>query len=229
MKQILILAFLIFFTSIYAQNEQKTRATTLEIDTSILFWSPSSSHMQSNNSVAQLNTLDEGFLIGYGSAVYPSLNFVMYSKTTNIGPSIGYSQLHMDNEFTTQDNNYFRNVATINTFQIGINGRLKSSTIFELYCGFGIDLFKYKIKMEYLYENGDNAELSESNIAFGLFLKTGMKIQLYKFISMKAGIEYSYIPEEIEYSNLNDFANNVKVDTNLGGIGLQIGLTFDMK
>jgi len=74
-------------------------------------------------------------------------------------------------------------------------------------------------------ESSDPRDLEANDGTVGFYLKSGIKIKLYKFISLKAGFEYSFIPVELEYTN----SENVKINekTNLGGLGVQTGLSFN--
>jgi len=225
-----IIAILFSIATVHAQNENFKH---FEIDASVNFWTPSSTHMKATNSVTQVRIDDNytsyGGINGYGTSIAPALNLSYYFKN-NLGISLGFYPLIMDNKlnvFETDStfSNYENEAALIN-FTLGLSGRIPTSSAFSLFYGFGINLVPvYDLMMTSSTESSDPRDLEANDGTVGFYLKSGIKINLYKFISLKAGFEYSFIPVELEYTN----SENVKINekTNLGGLGVQTGLSFN--
>ena len=120
----------------------------------------------------------------------------------------------------------YENEGSIVNLTLGLSGRMSTSSPFSLFYGFGINFVpNYDLMMTSSTESSDPSDFEAIDIAFGFYLKSGMKIRLYKFISLKAGIEYSFIPSKLEYTNSEGVKYNEK--TELGGLGLQTGLSFN--
>ena len=228
--KITIIAFFFFIGSVHAQNENFKH---FEIDVSVNFWTPSSTHMKATNSVTQVHIDDNytnyGRISGYGTSIAPTFILTYYFKN-NLGISLGFYPLIMDNKLHIQktDTSFsnYENEASIANLTLGLAGRMPISTTFRLFYGFGINFVpNYDLMMTSSTENSDPSDLQANDLALGFYLKTGVKIKLYKFIYLNAGIEYSFIPLELEYTNSEGVKINEK--TNLGGLGLQIGLSFN--
>lgn len=235
MKKIFVSIILMIFVSIYAQIDRNENFKHFEIDASIMLWSPTSMSIQSTNSVTQYAYPDgsyqsTGGVTGYGASITPCLNATYYFNN-NLGVSLGFSLINMDNElsFQASDSTFqsYENMATISQFTLGVAGKINNSQALELYYGLGVDFVaNYDLEIKYSDESTVPDDLEANDIALGLYFRTGMKIKLYKFISLKAGLEYSFVPAEIEYTN-NDGSAKINEITNFGGIGLQTGLSFD--
>jgi len=225
-----IIAILLTIATVHAQNENFKH---FEIDASINFWTPSSIHMKATNSVTQMhiddNYTSDGGINGYGTSTAPALNLTYYFKN-NLGISLGFYPLIMDNKLhvleTDSTFSNYENEAAIINFTLGLSGRMLTSSAFSLYYGFGINFVpNYDLMMTLSTESSDPSDLEAIDSALGFYLKSGIKIKLYKFISLKAGFEYSFIPSELEYTNSEGVKINEK--TNLGGLGVQTGLSFN--
>lgn len=225
-----IIVILLFIVNIYSQNENFKH---FEIDASVNFWSPLSAHMKASNSVTQVKIEDDytssGGISGYGTSIAPTLNISYYFKN-NLGISLGFYPLIMDNELhileTDTTNSNYENEGIIINLTLGMSGRMYASSAYSLYYGFGINFVPhYDLMMTYSTESYDPSDLEVIDIAFGFYFKTGIKIKLCKFMALKAGIEYSFIPSELEYTNSEGVKINEK--TNLGGLGIQTGLSFN--
>lgn len=225
-----IIAILITITCAQAQNE---KIKHFEIDVSANFWTPSSTHLKATNSVTQIyiddNYTNYGGISGYGTSIAPTLNLTYYLKN-DLGISLGFYPLIMDNKLhvlkTDSTFSNYENEASIVNFTLGLSGRMPTSSSFNLFYGFGINFVpNYSLVMTSLTESSNPRDLEANSLALGFYFKTGIKIKLYKFISLKTGIEYSFIPSELEYTNNESV--KIKEKTNLGGLGLQTGLSFN--
>jgi outer membrane protein W len=225
-----IITILLSITNVHAQNESFKH---FEIDASINLWTPSSMHIKATNSVTQVHIGDNytsyGGISGYGTSIAPALNVSYYFKN-NLGISLGFYPLIMNNELhvieTESTFSNYENEASIINFTIGLSGRMPTSSAFSLYYGFGINFVpNYNLMMTLSTESTDPSDLEANDLALGLYLKSGVEIKLFKFISFKAGIDYSFIPSELEYTNSEGVKINEK--TNLGGLGLQTGFSFN--
>ncbi|MCF6185760.1 MAG: hypothetical protein L3J56_14270 [Bacteroidales bacterium] len=227
---IIIFTSLLTVTSAYAQNKDFKH---FEINASVNFWTPSSTHMKATNNITQLHINDNytsyGGISGYGTSIAPALNLTYYFKN-NLGISLGFYPLITDNKLNVQETDTtftnYENEAAIMNFTLGLTGRINTSEILNLYYGFGVNFVpNYDLMMTISTESSNPSDLEANDIAAGCYFKTGIQIKLYKFISLKTGIEYSFIPTELEYSNSEGVQINEK--TNLGGLGLQTGLSFN--
>jgi len=225
-----LLAVLISIASVQAQTENYKH---FEINASVNFWTPSSIHMKAANSVTQVHVGDNytsyGGISGYGTSIAPALNLTYYFKN-NLGISLGFYPLIMDNKLhvleTDSTFSNYENEGSIVNLTLGLSGRMSTSSAFSLFYGFGINFVpNYYLMMTLSTESSDPSDLEAIDLAFGFYLKSGIKIRLYKFISLKAGIEYNFIPSELEYTNSEGVKINEK--TNLGGLGIQTGLSFN--
>ncbi|MDP8268706.1 MAG: OmpW family outer membrane protein [Candidatus Tenebribacter davisii] len=225
-----IIAILLTIACVHAQTENFKH---FEIDASINFWSPSSTHMKATNSATQVLIGDDytsyGGISGYGTSIAPALNLTYYFKS-NLGISLGFYPLIMDNELyikntdTTYSN--YENEASIVNFTLGISGRMQSSSAYNLFYGCGLNFVpNYDLMMTSSSESTNPSDLEANDLALGFYFETGIKIKLYKFIALKTGTEYSFIPSELKYTNSESVKINEK--TNLGGLGLHTGLSFN--
>lgn len=225
-----IIAIILTVANIYAQNEKFKH---FEIDASVNFWTPLSSHMKATNSVTQYaidgNYTSYGGISGYGNSIAPTLNLTYYFKN-NLGISLGFYPLIMDNKLSVieTDSTFssYENEGSIVNFTLGLSGRIPASSAFNLFYGFGVNFVpNYDLMMTYSNQSSDPSDIEAIGLALGFYFKTGIRIKLSKFISLKTGIQYSYIPSELEYTN--NGGTEIKEKTNLGGMGLQTGLSFN--
>ena len=222
----------ILFTIACAQA-QDTKIKHFEINVSANFWTPSSSHLKATNSVTQIhindNYISDGGISGYGTSIAPKIDLTYYFNN-RLGISLGFYPLIMDNKLNIQktDTSFvnYENEAFIANFTLGLAGKIPTSTIMTLYYGFGFNFVaNYDLEKKVSTQNSNPPDIEANDMTGGLYLKTGIKIKLNKFLSLISGIEYSFIPAELEYANSEGVKINEK--TNLGGIGLQTGLSFN--
>lgn len=110
------------------------------------------------------------------------------------------NKLHVFETDTTTSN--YENEGAIINFTLGLSGIMYASSAYRLYYGFGKNFVPtYDLMMTYSTESYDPSDLEAIDSALGFYLKSGIKIKLYKFISLNAGFEYSYIQVEVVYSN----------------------------
>jgi len=216
-------------TSVSAQNEKYKR---FEIDVCVNFWTPSSQHLKATNSITQVyvddNYASTGVIGGYGNSIAPDIDLTYYFKK-NLGVTLGFSPIFMNNEMNIQESDtsstIYENTGSIINFTLGLTGTISNSSNIKLFYGFGVNFVPNYTFTKHIEEGGNYFDIEASNLAFGFYFNTGMKIKLSKFISLKAGIDYSYLPADPEYSN----SDGVKIfeSANIGGIGLQTGLSFN--
>jgi outer membrane protein W len=228
------LVILLFFLSIITANAQSGKFKHFEIDLLSNFWTPSSAHLKATNSVTQIrignNYISNGGINGYGTSYTPALN-ITYYFTENWGISLGFRPLVVDNQLSVieTDSTFanYENEGSIDNLTLGFVGRIRTSSPFDIMFGFGFDfVVNYDLMITMSTESSNPSDLEASDAAVGFYFVTGMKFKLYKFISFKTGMEFTFIPAELEYRSSDAVKRNVK--TNLGGIGLQAGLSFNL-
>ncbi len=225
-----VIAILMSIASVYAQNEQLKK---FEISTSVIFWSPTSIQLKSSNSITQYaypdgTYLSTGELSGYGTSFAPELE-LKYFFNNHLGILLGFYMVHMDNELFVQktDSTFssYENLAIIPNFTLGLAGKFSDSQAFNLFYEIGINFIPgYDFEMQYADENSDPPDLNADGIALGVFAKTGANIRVIKSLYLNTAFMYSFIPTELEYAN-SEGSVKTNEKTNIGGIGLQIGLS----
>ncbi len=226
------LAVLISIASVKAQTENNKH---FEISASVNFWTPTSLHIKTSNSVTQYaypngTYSSTGALSGFGTSFAPGLN-VKYYFNSKIGISLGFYLVHMDNELYVQktDSTFssYENIADIFNFTLGITGKLLTSESFQLFYETGINFIPgYGLELQYSDESSDPPDMNAEGPALGVYCKTGVNIRIVKSLYFKTALMYSYIPTEIEYAN-GEASVKMNEKTNLGGIGLETGLSFN--
>jgi hypothetical protein len=228
-RLILTVLFLFVFSLINAQNEKFKH---FEADLGVNFWSPSSIHLKGSNSLTRIQyngtSVGSGGISGYGTSFAPKFNLT-YRFKNNLGVSLGFYPVITDNELFVQktDTTFsgYENMSSIINFTLGLTGNVSTNSVVEIYYGFGLNFIpNYEFTMHVSTETGSSSDLEASDIAGGPYFKTGMKIKLYKFLYFKSGMEFSIIPTELEYTNSEGVTYNEK--TNIGGLGLHVGLSF---
>jgi len=226
-----IIAVLLSFSSLFAQSIELMH---FEISASALFWTPTSSHLISTNSVTQYaypggTYISTGGISGYGPSIAPGLN-VKYYINNRIGISLGFYMLHMDNELSvrTTDTTFssYENSALIPNFTLGISGRLLSLKSIQLFYEAGIDFVpSYDLEMSYASESTNPPDMDADGVAVGVYAKTGANFRITKSLSFRTSLMYSFIPAAPEYTN-SEGSEKINVETNLGGVGLETGLAI---
>ncbi len=223
-----IIAILFFIVNVNAQTEKLKR---FDIDASINFWTPSSSHLKAVNSITQYqigdNYYNSGGISGYGTSVAPIINITYRLKNT-LGLSLGFYPVISDNELNIQktDTTFsnFENTAAIMNFTLGINGKISTVSVLNFYYGFGVNFVpNYDFMIHVSTESGTPSDLEANDLAVGFYFNSGINVKLYKFLYFRTGIKYSFVPAELEYTNSDGVKYNEK--TNIGGIGLHAGFS----
>lgn len=227
-----VIAIMIFIVSAKAQDDKFKH---FEISANALFWTPTSLHLKSLSSVTQYaypngTYISSGSFSGFGTSVAPELQ-VNYYFQNNLGISLGLNIVHMDNELYVKetDTTYssYENIAEIENIRLGLSGRWAASNAFKLYYEVGLNLVaNYDLEITYSSQDSDPPDLESTGTALGLYCKTGVGIKIYGNFSFNAGLMYSYIPVEMEYTN-GEGSEKISEKTNLGGIALQTGLAFN--
>ena len=230
--KLIFLAVLISIASVKAQTQNDKH---FEISASVNFWTPTSLHLKTSNSVTQYrypngSYVSSGALSGFGTSVAPGLN-VKYYFNNKIGISLGFYMIHMDNELSVQktDSTFssYENIAEIPNIILGVTGKLLTSESFQLFYETGINFIPgYGLELQYSDESSDPPDMNADGLALGVYCKTGANIKIVNSLYFKTALMYSYIPTEIEYTN-GEASAKMNEKTNLGGIGLETGLSFN--
>ena len=227
-----IFAVLILIASVQAQNE---KIKHFEISASVIFWTPTSAHLKATNSVTQYAYPDGSYSTsetfnGYGNTFAPKINFKYYFNE-NIGLSLGLYMVHMDHELRIQktDTTFasYENLAEIPNITLGISGKILNSESFHFFYETGINFVPaYGFEMQYADQSSDPPDLDAEGMALGVYGITGVNFKLTNLLYFHTALSYSFIPVELEYTNW-DKTVKINEKTNLGGLGLQMGLSFN--
>ena len=228
------LTLIAFFLIIGSANAQNEKLKHFDINVSVNFWNPTSLHLKASNSVIQYRYpdgtyLSTGTLSGYGTSLVPEVN-IKYYFNKSIGISFGFYMVHMDNELYVQatDSTFFsyENIADIPNFTLGIIGNILTSKSLRLFYETGINIIpSYNLEMKFANETSQAQDLDAFGFALGLYCKTGIKFKIINSLFFQSALMYSYIPAEPEYTN-SEGSVKINEKTNLGGIGLETGLSF---
>ncbi len=221
--------------SVAGLKAQTENLKHFQIGASVNFWTPTSMHLKTSNSVTQYTYpdgtyLSEGALSGFGTSYAPGLQ-LGYFFNKSIGITLGLTLIHMDNELSVQETDStfsnYENPAQITHLTLGVSGRYLNSESLHLFYEAGIAIIpNYDLSMHYSSENSSPPDMEAIGQALGLYFKTGMNIRIVSFLSFRAGLAYSFIPVELKYTNGEESAKTNE-KTNLGGIGLETGLSFN--
>jgi outer membrane protein W len=230
--KLMVFALLLTFAGV---NAQSGKVKHFEVKASVNFWTPTSMHLKTSNSVTQYSYpngtyMSEGAISGYGTSLAPGIN-VKYFFNDNIGISLGLCIINMDNELFVQETDTsfssYENMAQIDNLNLGITGRYVNTENFRLYYEAGIDLaLNYDLEMQYSTESTDPPDMDALGSALGLYCKTGAEIRIVGSLFFNSAFAYSYIPVEIEYTNSEGSAK-INEKTDLGGIWLETGLSYN--
>lgn len=205
-----------------------------EAGASVNFWTPLALHFQASDNVTQYSYEDgtfysQGGLTGYGTSLAPGLNIKYYFRN-NFGVSLGLCLLNMDKElsFATTDSTFsnYENIAEIPNFTLGLTGKINPAESLEIFYEAGIDFVSgYGLEMQYSDNSSDPPDMNAEGFAMGIYAKTGAAFKLFSSLYLTSSLNYSYIPAEIEYTN-TEGSVKTNLNTNLGGIALETGLSF---
>ena len=226
-----VIAILVSFASLSAQTEKFKH---FEISASVNFWTPTSLHLKNSSSVTQYaypggSYVSTGALSGFGTSLAPGLDMKYYFNN-KIGMALGFYMVHMDNELSVMETDStfssYENIAGIPNFTLGVTGRLLNSESLQLFYETGINFVPgYGLELQYSDESSDPPDMNADGVALGVYGKAGATIKIVKSLSFNTALTYSFIPAEIEYTN-SEASAKLTEKTNLGGIGLQTGLSF---
>ena len=231
LKTKFILMFMLCGT--LALNAQSNDFKHLEIGLSALIWSPTSAHMKATNQTYTIPMPNGHYtsstVSGYGSGVAPNLN-VKYYFNKNIGLSFNFKLIYLENYLNVQptdtSSEEFDNIAYIAFFNLGFTGRFFPNKNLQPYYEMGITFCpSYDMEIKYSSNGNERPDLEAEGAALGLYFVGGVNIKLAKHFNLSTGVFYSFIPVAFEYSNSEGSVRS-NVDTNLGGIGLQLGLNY---
>ena len=225
MKAVTLLLFILITANMFAQSQ---KINHLEIGASALFWSPSAEHMRAINTLLEAdlqNAHNDPIpdLAGFGSCIAPSFYLNYYFKNF-LGISVGFdylvliNHLEYDDAFTqyTGRVNTFHNEAHISNLKLGYAGQSRDYSLIHLYYGIGFNYTPYLLELNTAQNRYEQPSYSAQGYAVGLYINSGMQIKLFKFTYLNFGMEYTYIPETVQYP--------YEVKTNLGGIAGQVGI-----
>ncbi len=154
-----------------------------------------------------------------------------YYFNKSVGVSLGFYFVHLDNDLFVKETDTtfssFENAADIPNFTLGITGKLLSSNSIKLFYETGLDFIPdYTLEMKFRDESYDFPDMEADGMALGIYCKMGTSFRIIKSLYFNSAFMYSFIPVEVEYINRSStIKTNVK--TNLGGIGLYTGLSFN--
>jgi len=218
-------------TTLYAQSEKSKH---LEIGLSALFWNPSSLHLKATNTTTTIrppsgNPYSVGAMSGYGNGFAPMF-FAKYYFNDNLGIAFRFHAIHLLNELTvnTTDTSFeeYGNEAFIPRFSLGLAGKFgKTSSIKPFYELGATFIPGYDLEMRYHTNNYHPQDFNADGSALGLYFVAGIDIKLFKFIYLNTAFNYSFIPTSLDYTQTSGNAEMVE-DTDLGGFGVQVGLTL---
>ena len=225
-------AILIAIASAHAQNE-KTKH--FEISISGIFWTPTAAHLKAINSVTQYAYPDGSYLTletfsGYGNSLAPKINFKYYFNE-NIGLSLGLNMVNLDNKLRIQKTDTifdsYENLALIPNITVGISGKIFHSQSLHFFYETGINFVPdYYLEMQYADHSSDPPDLNAEGMALGVYGTSGVNLKLTHLLYFQTALSYSFIPVDLEYTN-GEKSVKINEKTNLGGLGLQMGLSFN--
>ena len=231
------LAFLLFLATLDTACAQDEQASRFAVEASAIFWSPTALHLKKTNSITQIKYPDgtyisSGVLSGYGTSLAPNLN-LSYYFSRNLGLTVGLHLVHMDNELTVYETDStfssYENLADIPNITLGLAGRVFPAESLSLFYEAGLDFIPgYMLEMQFASESADPPDLDATGLALGVYARTGARIRIARVLLVKTALIYSFVPLGLEYTNSE---NNVKIntDSNLGGIGFEVGLSFSFQ
>ena len=230
--KLIILVLFIFIGKVQAQEKSFKH---FDVGLSVIFWTPTSLHINSSNSVTQYaypdgSYISTGGISGYGTSLAPVLD-VKYYFNKNVGVSLGFYFVHLDNDLYIKETDStfssFENMADIPNFTLGITGKLLASNSVRLFYETGLDLIpNYGLEMKYSDETNYPPDMDADGAALGVYCEIGTSFRIIKSLYFNSTFMYSFIPVEVEYTNSNSTAKT-NVKTNLGGIGLYTGMSFN--
>jgi len=230
-KLSIITMTLLLITNLHAQDNKQSH---FELKASAVFWTPLSAHLIATNNTTQYaypggNYISFASFSGYGNSLAPSLK-LNYFFNDNLGISIGLNLVNLDNKLFVQETDSTfsssENIAMIPNIMIGIAGNARFSKLLTLFYDSGIDFIPgYGFEKQYATATANPEDMNADGNALGIYIDSGIKIRLAGSLSFNTGFQYSFIPATLSYSNTSQTAK-IDVETNLGGIGLQSGISF---
>ena len=229
------LTFIIILMSFASLHAQTEKFKHFEINASVNFWTPTSLHLKTSNSLTHYtypngSYVSTGALSGFGTSLAPGLN-IKYYFNNKIGISLGIYMIHMDNELLVQETDStfssYENIADIPNFTLGVTGKLLTSEFLQLFYETGINFIPgYSFELQFSSESSNPQDINAEGVALGVYGKTGATFKIVKSLYFKTALLYSFIPTELEYTNSEGSAKTNE-KTNLGGIGLETGVSFN--
>ena len=233
-KTLTIFLFVLLSSSLFAQSE---KINHLEIGVNALFWTPTAEYMRANNSLMKITNPNhysspDAFVIGYGPCIAPKIHINYYFKNY-LGVSFTFNYLNIQNHlefpnvYSINGNNAkFYNEAKIFNLQLGYAGQTRGFGRIHIYYGTGFNYTPSYTLSENMEHGNEYASYKASSWAFGAYINTGMQVKIVKQLYFIMGFEYSFIPHTLSYkSSLNSVFD---IETNLGGIAGQIGLSYKL-
>jgi len=240
MKILILILFSLYVIQANAQEKPEAPPLRhLNIEVSTLFWSPTDPYIQKSNSLvgvipynhvtSYMPTLD-----GYGSCIAPTMHINYFFKNF-LGIRTGFNYLHLLNILEYKGQTYpltgtpdkVQNEATIINLKLGYIGQTNSKALIQLYYGIGIDFVPSYIFAMSQPKFIETPDFNAKGNTIGFYIETGMKIKIYHFVYFNLGMEYSYIPTRIKYYDSYENTNHFEVNSNLGAVAANIGLSFN--
>ena len=122
----------------------------------------------------------------------------------------------------------YKNTASINNLRLGLSGRVYEKSRFGFIFSTGINyVASYDMKMDHGGAGLDPSYLHSTGTCIGVYFNTGINIKIYKGLYFATQFDYTYIPTELTYTYSDATLDLIQIEqTNLGGLGLQMGLGF---
>ena len=235
MKAITLIFFILITANVFAQSE---KINHLEIGASALFWTPTAEHMRAKNTLMKLTNPNyysspDASVNGYGPCIAPKIHINYYFKNY-LGISFGFNYLSIENHLEFLDARFMAgdrdvklsNDAKIVNLQLGYAGQTNDFGRIHIYYVGGVNYTPSYTLNKNIDRVNEQPAYKASSWALGVYFNAGMQVKIVKQLYFIMGFEYSYIPHTLSYkSSIDSMAD---IETNLGGIAGQIGLSYKL-
>lgn len=208
----------------FAQDEETRH---FEIDVMVGMHQYSSSFFHAVNSVTWYHNPDGNIpqFSGFGTSMMPAFN-VSYFFNNDIGISVGYSPISAEHSLYIENTGNYYNRIEQNNISIGVIGKINTKeTPISINVGAGFIIAPYEISKHFETDAG-GYYLDGSSTGAGLYGMASFQIRIMEFLQYKTGIDYNFIPTDINlYDTSQDIEENIE-NLNIGGFTLKTGLSF---
>ena len=206
-------------------TNKKNNYKKFEIEILANYWLPFSSHLKATNIVVYDDTNPPNpYISGYGRSLFPAGYFSYFFKE-NIGITIGLDLIHANNKIDLSGNNAvtLENDAEIDCIELGLTGRTISNENFSIYYGFGTQFVTNYYLSQHVSNQPDVDATDYGDI--GIYFRAGSRFKIYKNLYFKSYIQFNSINVQLNYSNSGNL--HYDEETDLGGLGLMFGLSYN--